>query len=51
MAALDFFPSVEGARRNTLDILQRFQRLGFLDQATDMQAVLERIFVPVTGEL
>jgi NitT/TauT family transport system substrate-binding protein len=51
MVALDFFPSVEGARRNTLDILQRFQRLGFLDQATDMQAVLERIFVPVTGEL
>jgi hypothetical protein len=51
MAALDFLPSVEVARRNTLDIVQRFKRLGFLDQATDEQALLERIFVPVTGEL
>jgi hypothetical protein len=31
--------------------VQRFKRLGFLDQATDEQALLERIFVPVTGEL
>ena len=51
MAALDFFPSVEVARRNTLDIVQRFKRLGFLDQATDEQALLKQIFVPVTGEL
>jgi NitT/TauT family transport system substrate-binding protein len=51
IAVLDFFPTVEVARRNTLDIVQRFKRLGFLDQATDEQALLERIFVPVTGEL
>lgn len=51
MAALDFFPTVETARRNTLDIVQRFKRLGFLDQTTDEQALLARIFVPVTGEL
>jgi NitT/TauT family transport system substrate-binding protein len=51
MAALDFLPSVEIARRNTWDIVQRFKRLGFLDQAMDVQALLERIFVPVTGEL
>jgi hypothetical protein len=51
MAALDFFPSVEVARRNTLDIVQRFKRLAFLDHTTDEQALLERIFVPVTGEL
>jgi NitT/TauT family transport system substrate-binding protein len=51
MVALDFFSSVEVARRNTLDIVQRFKRLGFLDQATDERALLERIFVPVTGEL
>jgi NitT/TauT family transport system substrate-binding protein len=51
MAALDFFPSVEVARRNTLDIVQRFKRLGFLAQTTDEQALLEGIFVPVTGEL
>jgi NitT/TauT family transport system substrate-binding protein len=35
MASLDFFPSVEIAGRNTLDVLQRFKRLGFLDAAVD----------------
>jgi len=51
MAALDFFPSVEVTRRNTLDILQRFKRLGLLESTTDEEALLERIFVPVTGEI
>jgi NitT/TauT family transport system substrate-binding protein len=51
MATLDFFPAVEVARRNTLDIVQRFKRLGFLDQTTDEPSLLERIFVPITGEL
>jgi ABC-type nitrate/sulfonate/bicarbonate transport system substrate-binding protein len=51
IAVLDFFPTVEVARRNTLDIVQRFKRLGFLDQTTEEQALLERIIVPVTGEL
>ncbi len=51
MATLDFFPSVEVARRNTLDIVQRFKHLGFLDKTTDEQVLLERIFVPVAGEL
>jgi NitT/TauT family transport system substrate-binding protein len=51
MTTLDFAPTVEVARRNTLAIVQRFQRLALLDQALDEQAVLERIFVPVTGEL
>jgi len=44
-------PAVEVVRRNTLDIVQRFKRLGFLDQTTDEQVLLERIFVPITGEL
>jgi hypothetical protein len=51
IATLDFFPAIEVARRNTLDIVQRFKRLGFLDQTTNEEALLERIFVPVTGEL
>ena len=48
MAALDFFPSVDVARGNTLDVLRRFKRLGFLDAATDENALLARLFVPVT---
>ena len=51
MAALDFSPSVEVTRQNTLNILRRFKRLGFFDPATDEGSLLERIFVPVTGEL
>ena len=51
MASLDFFPSVGTARRNTLDILQRFKRLGFIDSATDELSVLDQIFIPVIQEL
>jgi len=51
MAELDFFPSVEIARRNTLDVLQRFKRLGFLDAAVDENTLLARLYVPVTNEL
>jgi NitT/TauT family transport system substrate-binding protein len=51
MASLDFFPSVEVARRNTLDILQRFGRLGLIDPATYEPAILDQIFTPVTQEL
>lgn len=51
IVALDFFPSVEVARRNTLDVLKRFKRLGFLDAATDEGTLLDRAFVPVMGEL
>jgi NitT/TauT family transport system substrate-binding protein len=51
MASLDFFPSVGIARRNTLDILQRFKRLGFIDSAIDEPSLLDQIFIPVTQEL
>jgi len=51
MATLDFFPLVETARRNTLDILQRFKRLGFIDSAIDEPTTLDQIFIPVTQEL
>lgn len=51
MATLDFLPSVEVARRNTLEVVQRFRGLGLLDEPTDEQALLARVFVPVTGEL
>jgi NitT/TauT family transport system substrate-binding protein len=51
MAELDFLPSVEIARHNTLDVLQRFKRLGFLDAAVDENLLLARLYVPVTSEL
>ena len=51
MASLDFFPSVEIAGRNTLDVLQRFKRLGFLDAAVDENSLLAQLYVPVTDDL
>jgi sulfonate transport system substrate-binding protein len=51
MATLDFAPAVAVARRNTLAIARRFKRLGYLDPTTGEAALLDRIFVPVTGEL
>lgn len=50
MAALDFEPAVQAARRNTLAILRRFKRLGLLGRTADEVALLDRIFVPVTAE-
>src|ERR1700730_7018902 len=51
MASLDFFPSVEIAGRNTLDVLQQFKRLGFLDAAVDENSLLAQLYVPVTDDL
>jgi NitT/TauT family transport system substrate-binding protein len=51
MASLDFFPSVEIAGRNTLDVLVRFKRLGFLDAVVDENGLLAQLYVPVTDEL
>ncbi len=48
MAELDFLPTVDVARANTLDVLGRFKRLGFLDASTDENALLAKLFVPVT---
>ena len=51
MASLDFFPSVKIAGRNTLDVLIRFKRLGFLDAAVDENSLLAQLYVPVTDDL
>jgi len=48
---LDFQPSVDLGRRNTLDVLTRFKDLGLLDPSTDLPGLLAKLFVPVTGEL
>lgn len=48
---IDWAPSVAAARRNTLDMLMHFKQLGFLDTGTDEQALLNRFFQPVGGEL
>lgn len=50
MKQLDFFPSVGIARANTLDVLRRFRRLGFVPANTDEVALLAQIFVPVTSD-
>jgi NitT/TauT family transport system substrate-binding protein len=49
--ALDFQPSVDLARRNTLDVLTRFKDLGLLGPSTDLSGLLAKLFVPVTGDL
>jgi NitT/TauT family transport system substrate-binding protein len=46
-----FAPSVASAQANTRDVLGRAVKLGFLDAATDVPALMNRIFMPVTGEL
>jgi LPXTG-motif cell wall-anchored protein len=46
-----FAPSVAAAQANTRDVLGRIVKLGYLDAATDVPALLNRLFVPVTGEL
>jgi NitT/TauT family transport system substrate-binding protein len=46
-----FAPGVAAARDNTRDILARMVKLGFLDPATNVGALLDRIFVPITPEL
>ncbi|MGI8913842.1 MAG: ABC transporter substrate-binding protein [Chloroflexota bacterium] len=47
---IDFFPSIQAASNNTLDLIKAFKRLGFLDPATSETTLLNQIFVPVTDE-
>jgi NitT/TauT family transport system substrate-binding protein len=46
-----FAPSVSDAQANNRDQLARIAKLGFLDPATDVFALNDRIFVPITAEL
>ena len=51
LGMLAFVPSVGAAQANTRDVLGRIVKLGFLDPATDVPALLNQMVVPVTGEL
>jgi NitT/TauT family transport system substrate-binding protein len=51
IATITFRPSVTAARANTHDVLGRIVKLGFLDPSTDVSALLDQIFVPVTADL
>jgi NitT/TauT family transport system substrate-binding protein len=46
-----FAPSVAAAQANNRDQLARMVKLGFLDPATDVSALNDQIFVPITAEL
>jgi NitT/TauT family transport system substrate-binding protein len=51
IATIAFAPSVSAALTNTRDVFGRMIKLGFLDPGTDVSALLDRIFVPVTADL
>jgi NitT/TauT family transport system substrate-binding protein len=46
-----FVPSVTAAQANTRDVFGRMIKLGYLDSATDLSALLNQIYVPVTEDL
>jgi NitT/TauT family transport system substrate-binding protein len=51
IAKIAFVPSVSAAQANLRDMLGRMVKLGFLDPATDVPALNDQIFVPITAEL
>jgi NitT/TauT family transport system substrate-binding protein len=51
IGTIAFAPSVSAAQDNTRDMLGRMVKLGFLDPGTDVAALLDQIFVPITADL
>lgn len=51
IATIAFVPAVLAARANTLDLFGRMVRLGFLASSTDLEALTNQVFVPVTEDL
>lgn len=51
IGTIAFTPSVAAAQANVRDVFGRMARLGFLDPATDVPALLNQIFVPVTADV
>jgi len=48
---INYLPAAAAARRNTLDRLMDAQRFGFVDPSFDVLGAIDRIFLPVAGEL